>query len=64
MGENMIVGPNYQRRGSVGTLPQQQKKKKADWCRENASLRQRKAALQRDAHQLFQTRSDLQQVGS
>lgn len=48
---------------SARTLPQQQKKKQSEWCRENASLRQRRLALERDANQLFRTRSDLQEVG-
>ncbi|CAM9931038.1 unnamed protein product [Pylaiella littoralis] len=46
--------------GAAGTLPQQQKKKHAKWCRENASLRKLSSNLQRDAHQIFGTRGDLQ----
>lgn len=48
--------------GAAGTLPQQQKKKHAKWCRENASLRKLSSNLQRDAHQIFGTRGDLQHV--
>lgn len=57
-----VARPVYQGPGSAGTLPQQQKKKHAEWCRENASLRKLSSNLQRDAQGFFATRSDLQQV--
>eukprot|EP00903_Cladosiphon_okamuranus_P017588 g16200.t1 len=62
MGEiGAVARLDYQRPKSARALPQQQKKKQAEWCRENASLRQRRSAIERDVNQLFRTRSDLQE---
>eukprot|EP00752_Nemacystus_decipiens_P003541 g3267.t1 len=62
MGEiRAVVRLERQRPRSARTLPQQQKKRQSEWCRENASLRQRRLALERDANQLFRTRTDLRE---
>lgn len=56
--------PNHPHPGRSGMLPQQHKKKHAEWCRENASLAKLSSNLHRDAHQVLLscTSNDLHQV--
>lgn len=59
-----VARPSHPHPGPSGMLPQQHKKRHAEWCRENASLAKLASNLHRDAHQVLLScaRNDLRQV--